>query len=160
MVKFRRFMAELADQREEEQRRLAEQLNENRLNREFAQQKMALNIARVSPTASFALAASDLAGTSLELKQRFTESANLYQETYAAFINEKTDGMGGGWWSRMNSDDEAEPIDPYELPVYEYEEPETGEFINGALPDMGILMVFNLLFFAGAFIRFLKYDVR
>ncbi|MBX2822251.1 MAG: ABC transporter permease [Rhodothermaceae bacterium] len=160
MARFRRFMSELADAREEEQQKLAEQLNENRRNREFVQQKLALNIARVSPTASFALASSDLAGTSLELKQRFVESANLYQQTYATFVNEKTGGMGGGWWSRMNSDEEADPIDPYELPVYEYVEPETSEFINGALPDMALLMVFNLLFFAGAFVRFLKYDVR
>ena len=160
MVKFNRFMTELADAREEEQRRLAEQLNENRRNREFAQQKLALNIARISPTASFALASSNLAGTSLELKQRFTDSADSYQETYAAFINEKTDGMGGGWWSRMNQQEEAEPINPSELPVYEYSEPDTSEFINGALPDMGILVLFNLLFFAGAFITFLKYDVR
>ena len=160
MLQFNRFMSELADAREEEERRLAEQLNENRRNREFAQQKLALNIARVSPTASFSLASANLAGTSLELKQRFTDSADSYQELYATFINEKTDGMGGGWWSRMNQNDEADPINPAELPVYQYEEPETSEFINGALPDMTILVLFNLLFFAGAFLTFLRYDVR
>jgi hypothetical protein len=28
------------------------------------------------------------------------------------------------------------------------------------LPDLGILVVFNVLFFMGAFVAFLKYDVR
>ena len=160
MTQFRRFMADLADAREVEERKLAEQLNENRRNREFVQQNLALNIARISPAASFSLAASDLAGTSLELKQRFTESANAYQNTYAQFINEKTDGLGGGWWSRMSPTNSDEPIDPFELPTYAYEEPPADELINGALPDIGLLMLFNLLFFAGAFVAFLKYDVR
>ena len=95
------------------------------------------------------------------MKQRFMASANTYQQTYAEFINEKTDGAGGGWWAHRGSqDDDQEPIDPYELPLYNYEEASTSELINGALPDIGILIMFNLVFFAGAFIAFLKYDVR
>lgn len=162
MTKFRRFMSELADSREEEERRFASQLNENRRNRENVQQQVALNIARISPAASFALASADLAGTSLELKRRFINSANTYQETYAQFIAEKTGGVSGGWWSRDggNNAEDRPPIDPYELPVYEYQEPPAGELIAGALPDMGVLMLFNLVFFTGAFLAFLKYDVR
>ena len=160
MLQFRRFMSELAEVREAEQRSFAEQLNEDRRNREGVQQKLALSIARISPAASFALASADLAGTSLELKHRFISSANVYQETYGKFINEKTGGVGNGWWSRGGPDTQSDPIDPYELPAYTYEEPSSSELISGALPDMGILVLFNLLFFAGAFIAFLKYDVR
>ena len=160
MTRFRRFMSELGNERESKKQVFAEQLNERRKNREGVRQKLALNIARVSPTASFSLASADLAGTSLELKERFLNSANAYQVTYAEFINEKTDGMGGGWWSRGSSDLQADPIDPYELPAYNYEEPEASEMIAGALPDMGILAFFNLIFFAGAFVAFLRYDVR
>jgi ABC-type transport system involved in multi-copper enzyme maturation permease subunit len=125
MTKFRRFMSDLADAREDEERRFASQLNEDRRNRENVQQRIALSIARISPAASFALASADLAGTSLELKQRFVNSANTYQETYAQFIAEKTGGMSGGWWSRGgdNNAENREAIDPYELPVYNYEEP-------------------------------------
>ncbi len=160
MTQFRRFMSELGNTREEAQSKFAEQLNEDRRNRENVQQKLALNIARISPTASFSLASADLAGTSLELKRRFQTTANDYQEKYAQFIDEKTDGMGGGWWSRGESETQADPIDPYELPQYNYEEPPSGELISGALPDMALLAMFNLIFFVGAFVSFLKYDVR
>lgn len=162
MTKFRRFMSELADTREEEERKFASQLNENRRNREQVQHKIALNIARISPAASYSLASADLAGTSLELKQRFINSANTYQESYAKFIAEKTGGMSGGWWSRGGGDnaEARDPIDPYELPTYSYEEPPASELIAGALPDLGVLIMFNLVFFAGAFVAFLKYDVR
>jgi hypothetical protein len=162
MTKFRRFMSDLADAREDEERRFASQLNEDRRNRENVQQRIALSIARISPAASFALASADLAGTSLELKQRFVNSANTYQETYAQFIAEKTGGMSGGWWSRGgdNNAENREAIDPYELPVYNYEEPPARELITGALPDIGVLILFNLVFFTGAFVSFMKYDVR
>ena len=160
MLQFRRFMAELGNEREDKERTFAEQLNEDRRNRENVRQKVALNIARMSPAASFSLASADLAGTSLELKQRFIESANTYQVTYKEFIDEKTDGMGGGWWSRGADDSQSEAIDPYELPSYQYEEPPPREMIAGALPDMAILAFFNLIFFVGAFVSFLKYDVR
>ena len=68
MLQFRRFMSELGNEREEAERTFAEQINEDRRNREAVQQKLALNIARISPAASFSLASADLAGTSLELK--------------------------------------------------------------------------------------------
>ncbi len=160
MMQFRTFMSELADARDEQERTFAEQLNEDRRNRENVQQRVALNIARISPAASFSLASADLAGTSLELKRRFQETADAYQVNYAEFINEKTGGMGGGWWSRGGSETQSDPIDPYELPKYTFEEPPTSELISGALPDIGLLIMFNLLFFVGAFVAFLKYDVR
>ncbi len=160
MLQFRRFMTELGNEREDAQRTFAEQLNEDRRNREAVQQKLALNIARISPAASFSLASADLAGTSLELKYRFLESANEYQVTYSDFINEKTDGMGGGWWARGGTETQSDPIDPYELPAYNYKEPAPSALIAGALPDIAILALFNLVFFVGAFVAFLKYDVR
>ena len=160
MTQFRRFMTELASTREEEERTFAEKLNEDRRNKESRQQQVALSIARISPTSSFSLASADLAGTSLELKQRFQETANAYQVTYSNFINEKTDGMGGGWWARGGDDTQSDPIDPYELPAYNFEEPPASELVSGALPDMAILVFFNLIFFVGAFVAFLRYDVR
>ncbi|MEM8485852.1 MAG: ABC transporter permease subunit [Bacteroidota bacterium] len=160
MMQFRTFMTELADARDEEERKFAEQLNEDRRNRENVQQRVALNIARISPAASFSLASADLAGTSLELKRRFQETADDYQVNYAEFINEKTGGLGGGWWSRGGGETQSEAIDPYELPAYTFEEPPASELVSGALPDIGILVMFNLLFFVGAFVAFLKYDVR
>lgn len=160
MMQFRQFMTTLADARDEEERKFAEQLNEDRRNRENVQQRVALNIARISPAASFSLASADLAGTSLELKRRFQETADDYRVSYAEFINEKTGGLGGGWWSRGGAETQSEAIDPYELPSYTFEEPPAAELISGALPDMGLLIMFNLLFFVGAFVAFLKYDVR
>jgi hypothetical protein len=158
---FRTFMSDLSTEREEKTREFASRLNEDRRNREGVRQNVALNIARLSPASAFSLAATDLMGTSLELKHRYQESANAYQQSYRQFIQQKT-GVTGGFFIVMGGEEEEEqdPIDPRELPVFEYEEPETDTFIDEALPDMGLLLVFNVLFFAGAFLAFLRYDVR
>ncbi len=161
MRNFRAFMTELGDVREEKARDFEGRLNEDRQNREAQQQNVALSVARLSPASAFSLAATDLAGTSLALKRRYTELANAYQDSYATFIRGKT-GTSGGFMitTRGQQQEEPEPIDVTELPVFTYEEPETQAFIGEALPDLGLLLIFNVMLFAGAFVAFLRYDVR
>lgn len=161
--RFRAYMSELSDARNEKSMALAGQLNEDRRNKEAAQQRVALGIARLSPTAVFSLASTNLAGTSLNLKERYQEQANAYQQSYAQFIREKT-GDNSGFMITMRSDGEEEeeppPIDTSELPQFSYEDPDTATFFEASLLDLGLLALFNLIFFAGAFVAFLRYDVR
>ena len=161
MTSFVSFMREQRDERAEQMNEFGGRLNEERQNRERVQQRLALAIARISPTAVFSLASTDLAGTSLALKQRYTDAANRYQESYAQFISEKDDGAPG--FSIMiggNDQEEPEPIDPYELPAFDYKEPAARELVSRSLLDVGLLVLFNITFFVGAFVAFLRYDVR
>lgn len=163
MEGFRAFMTELGNERNEKSQDFGGRLNEDRRNREVVQHRLALGIARLSPTSVFSLATTDLAGTSLELKQRYAEAVNRYQENYAQFIQEKTGTQGGMFFTmRLGGEEEEEPeeIDPYELPVFEYQEPTSKELVGGSLLDIGLLLLFNIVFFAGAFVAFLRYDVR
>ena len=162
MDEFRTFMSDLSDARNEKMMAFGGRLNEDRQNREAVQQRVALGLARLSPTSVFSLASTDLAGTSLDLKQRYIEMANRYQESYAQFIREKT-GTAGGFRFTMRGgqqEEEPPPIDPYELPVFDYEEPAASTLISGSLLDMALLVLFNIVFFVGAFVAFLRYDVR
>jgi ABC-type transport system involved in multi-copper enzyme maturation permease subunit len=152
-------MAELSAARTENMDLFARRLNEDRRNRERVRQRVALGISRISPASVFSLASTDLAGTSLELKQRYLDAANEYRDSYLRFLEEKTGSSTRGWWSRSNEEN-AEEIDPHELPVFDMPEAPTSSHVNRALPDLGILVVFNVLFFMGAFVAFLKYDVR
>ena len=88
------------------------------------------------------------------------EEAGRYQEIYARFLREKT---GTGVFNfRRAGEKEAppEPIDTSEVPEFLYQQPPLGESVQTAVLDFGILFVFNLFFFAGAFVAFLRYDVR
>ena len=150
-------------ERDEQVRVFSDQLNENRRNRESVQQGITLGIARLSPAATFSLAAANLAATSVDLKASFQEAASVYQQNYAKFMEEKT-GSSGGFVMRMRrhgmEEEEQEVIDPLEIPVFEYEMPAASELIESSLMDLGFLFLFNIIFFISAFVAFLRYDLR
>lgn len=140
-------------------------LNEDRQNRQRAQTRAAFALARISPTASLALATSALAGTSVRLKDQFYDEATNYRSTFTKFLTEKTGTNIGGRmiaWHTSDSDDEEdpEPIDIQEIPTFEFRNASLAESIEMALFDMGLLGLFTILFYAGAFFAFLRYDLR
>ncbi len=162
MAEFQSFMQSLSDERTQRMNAFAKQLNEERRNRKIEQERLALTLARFSPATCFSLATANLAGTSIDLKQHYLAEATGYQKTYADFMLEKT-GMaldGRHMMFRMQGDEEPEPINPDELPAFAYKPAPLAAGVNAALPDIGLLALFNLIFFAGAFIRFQSFDVR
>jgi hypothetical protein len=56
--------------------------------------------------------------------------------------------------------DEETVIDPHELPPFDYHPPALSEVLRSAALDLGLLALFNILFFTGGFVAFLRYDVR
>jgi ABC-type transport system involved in multi-copper enzyme maturation permease subunit len=162
MTALNKFMGELGDAREKKMLAFAGKLNEERRNAQQRQENLAFMIARLSPTATFSLLASRLAGTSIRLKQHFLQEAVDYQRAYSQFMEEKTGmKMGGNMvFFRVSDQDEEEPepIDPRELPAFNYADEEA--LAGGLILDFGILVSFNLILFLGAFVGFLRYDVR
>jgi ABC-2 type transport system permease protein len=163
MTKMNDFSKEQGTIREQKMNIFTQQLNEDRRNKSETRQRLALSLARISPTASFSLAAADLASTSLDLRTSYLESANEYRAQYAEFMVEQGVDDSGFRISFGHRNDEEEPpppIETRELPVFEYSPPSAGEAISESLPDLGLLMLFNIVFFAGSFVAFLRYDVR
>ena len=162
---FNKFMQDLADEREKKFNELAARLNEDRVNRQTEQQKLAMFISGISPSALFTLAASEVTGTSLRMEQQYLTQAKSYQQEYAKFMKEKT-GMNTGGFSmvfRMVTDDNAEkpkPINLNEMPQFTFAPLSTASGIGYYTGYVGVMAAFNLLFFAGAFVSFKKYDVR
>ncbi len=161
---FQQFMQGLGEERNQKLQELGGRLHEQRRNDQTQQERLAFWLARLSPTAAFSLASMNLAGTSIEMKQHYLNSANLYQQTYANFIKEKTGGVlrdGGMVFRRIGGEEnQPPPINPHEIPAFNHQQPVLGEAVNAAVVDMGLLLFFNIIFFAGAFVSFMRYDVR
>jgi ABC-type transport system involved in multi-copper enzyme maturation permease subunit len=153
---------QLADERQRKLAELDARLSEERRNRQTTQQRLALGIARLSPASAFSLAAAGLAGTSLDLPEHHMSQVAAYQERYAAFQQQKTGRSSGGIRMVIKTGDEEEPgpIDPAELPAFVWRPQTTGEVVQAGVFDLSVLALFNLLFFSGAFVAFLRYDVR
>ncbi len=166
MAGFQGFMDSISNTRMTKMDELTERLYEDRTNRQEVQEAMAFNLARLSPATSLTLATTTLAGTSLELKNQFKQQAGEYQDVWADFLEEKT-GISPRSMMRMrhvvddgSPKEEPEYIDPTELPRFEFRAEEPAEAAASTVVDMGLLLFYNLLFFAGTFVAFIRYDVR
>ncbi len=161
---FQQFMQAMADKRDAKMKQLSERLNEERTNAQQIQRRLAFGIARISPASTFTLATTELAGTSLHLERQFRDAASAYQQSYASFMFKKTGvNLSRGMIIFRSSDGEEEkpkPINAHELPSFAFSLPGLAESMRSALPDLGLLVLYNMLFFAGAFVAFLRYDVR
>jgi hypothetical protein len=128
-------------------------LYEERYNMQDQQEKLALGISRISPSAVFTLAAFELCQTSLELRNNYRDKLAAYSADYSDFINKKqADNQGETQGSRT--------VNPAEIPDFVYQSNELSVILQKVLPDMAILLLFNLVFFSGAFVAFLRYDLR
>ena len=123
------------------------------------QTRLAKNLAGISPLADFVYVARDLTGTGLRSLKYFEESASEYRRRFrdyatgvqvaveAAHKNEPT--PEGGWF-----------LDLRDHPRFVFQEESLRGKLGAALPYWGILVLFNIVFFLGAFVGFVRYDVR
>ncbi len=164
MADFNQFMQKIADERDAKMQEFSGQLNEQRENRQRVQRRVALGLARFSPSATFSLAVSALAGTSLSLEEEYKEAAVAYQRDYAAFMMQKTGMLTGGrvmmFRSVVDEGKKPQPINAHELPEFVFPKPALAGTVTESLPDIGILMLFTIVFFFGSYLAFLRYDVR
>ena len=164
--KLNQAMDSLTNIRETKMDEFSGRLDEQRTNRQAQQSNLAFTLARISPTTSLTMAISNLAGTSLPLKEHFYEETRAFSSSFGEFKREKT-GFNSGAGLRMitvkhggEPEPEPERIDPAEMPEFKYSSPGLATILAASATDVGLLAVFNLLFFAGALVAFSRYDVR
>ena len=169
------FVDKIDSEHSEKVKELTGRLNEDRHNRQMQQEKLAFGISRISPAAVFNLASTTFCGTSLDLKNNFLKQAAIYSETFNAFIREKTGEDAGSLGAVLKRATTAaiasargekveppstKPINSREIPEFIYQPSELSDILYDALPDIALLILFNIIFFSGAFISFLRYDLR
>lgn len=170
MILFNKYMDSLSTIRTTKLRSFSDRLREERTNLQLTQEKLAFSLARISPVSQLSLAITGLAGTSLHLKDRFYSKASEYRQQFSNFLKDKT-GISPNSMIRVKAKvrvgDEEDPvqnppseIDVSELPRFEFANVGLKESLADAAIDFGLLILLNLVFFAGSFVAFIKYDVR
>ncbi|MFC1526165.1 ABC transporter permease subunit [Candidatus Latescibacterota bacterium] len=124
------------------------------------QVSLSQNLARVSPSASFLFAATRLAGTGPALFRSFHDALEHFQEAQDEYRMRtfRTVYSGRGPDGRPQISD-ADWFNPEDLPRFKMTGESTADGLNGALTDILLLAVYNVLFFMLAFMRFLRYDI-
>ncbi|HID95353.1 MAG TPA: DUF3526 domain-containing protein, partial [Candidatus Latescibacteria bacterium] len=116
---------------------------------------VAQNISRISPTASYTYAATDLAGTGVENEWRLLDALRRYQRAFREYTHKKTEELkqkGKNVWA-------GDEYDISDMPYFRYTGLSLSERLAGVLRDIVVLSLFVVLFFMGAFVSFLRADV-
>ncbi len=104
----------------------------------------------LSPSAIFTHLASDLTQTGVQSEHRFRNAVERFHGQYVDYIVQKI-GRSDRLLAKPNVSD---------LPIFPYSEPSIAEIINDDMPYLLLLLLYNLMFFMGAYALFLRYDVR
>jgi ABC-type transport system involved in multi-copper enzyme maturation permease subunit len=148
------------------QRRIADatrRLEQDYRNKRNVQASLAVNLSRISPVSCYTYLISGISGTGTAEPDKFTKNAERYQEQVKAAIYDnfilKTYRLGGSSVSSVNVVDGFDSSKA-SIPEMKYEYTTMAEVLRAGWIDILLLFMFAILFFAVAFWRFNKYDVR
>ena len=132
------------------------QIEQEHQNEKQRQSAIAMNISRLSPVSCFMYAMSTLAGTGLMEEPAIKESARRFEEqmqdnVYAKVFTVKLKNSSS---SSSNFEGNNPP------PQFQQSKRSFTDILKFIWLDMVLLCLFNMILFAGAYVAFLKYDVR
>jgi ABC-type transport system involved in multi-copper enzyme maturation permease subunit len=120
------------------------------------QTKIAKNIASLSPYADYLYIATDLTGTGLRSLDHFYHVEGQYWGPFNSYKEKKVVEAR----KKDPTFDENSFLDVRDRPRFVFVEEPLKDRLTGVLPYWGILVLTNMVLFAGAFVSFLRYDVR
>jgi ABC-type transport system involved in multi-copper enzyme maturation permease subunit len=120
-----------------------------------SQQVLAMVLSRISPASSLAFGAMSIGKTGIQEHERFLNSIKSYKPVFTRWANAKM-------MQNINFKNPAEQIKPVisDMPQHTFAPQSLRDSIVMALPDFVVLILMTLVFFTGAFVSFLRYDVR
>lgn len=140
-------------QKEKEYAEFLQRLNERVDAQKARMTRVAMTLARLSPSASYQIASSSLAGNGINLKARFERAVEDFAVAHKTFADEKIAPA-------VNGTGQMEPFDVNQLPQFVQPVRPLSEVARDVILDAGLLALWALFGFAAAYVAFLSYDVR
>jgi hypothetical protein len=122
--------------------------------RKQSQESLAINLSRVSPASALTFSTMSLARTGIDEHERFLASIRAYKPIFTRWANAKMMrnlNFQTGETGKVVLDD---------MPQHKFEPEGLSRSLARTLPDFGVMLFLIIVFFAGAYVSFLKYDVR
>ncbi|HKL66897.1 MAG TPA: ABC transporter permease subunit, partial [Bacteroidales bacterium] len=166
MVEDDQLRREVQEDITENNRRLIEEAD----NLRKTQQNLAMTLARISPAGTYFNAAMSIAGTNLDMKNRYLQAMREYRDRFTTFVNNKQaeSGERSGMTFSISSSEgvkiddsrDDKSLDLSGLPNFNPISTAPGTAFIKAAPDFIILLIFTGCSFGLAFYGFLRYDMR
>ena len=152
--KFRKFLEDLQQELTSKIDKKNAAVEEEYQAKRRMQQALATNLSRVSPTSTLMFGAMTLGRTGIQEHERFLNSIKTYKPVFTTWVNArmmKSLNLRGG---------EQPKPDISDMPVHEFKSETLGQSVHSTMVDFTIMLLLVILFFTGAFVSFLRYDVR
>ena len=119
------------------------------------QQVLALNLSRISPSSAMTLSTLRLSKTGIEEHERFLNSIKTYKPIFRSwFASKRVQSMD------MTQRRQPAPPDFGDMPRHEFTPESLSDSLYSVRYDVCIMVLLNIILFVGAFMSFLRYDVR
>ena len=160
---YKKLREPIAGKYEKREAELIRQLEADYQRSHTTQNRIAVNISRLSPASTLTYIMSDLCHTGLQERENLYQQAKVYYQHLDDIYYSKmwrdmfTTPVGGSY---MRSHSEKGIAKREDLPFFTYKSRGLGEVLSRSVIDIGVLVLYTLIFFLGAYFSFLRYDVR
>jgi len=118
------------------------------------QQMLALNLSRISPASALTFGTLSLAKTGIHEHERFLNSIKTYKPIFTQWVNAKMmENLD------FNARQQPKPVLD-DMPQHEFMPMSLADAFSLSLPDLVVMVMMIIVLFAGAFVSFLRYDIR
>ncbi|TET73063.1 MAG: DUF3526 domain-containing protein [Candidatus Aminicenantes bacterium] len=119
------------------------------------QQRLAVNLSRISPASALMFASMSLARTGINEHERFLNSVKTYKPIFTKWINQKM-------MRSLNLEEGGQQPKPEldDMPQHEFMPERFSDSFSRIMPDLVLMIFLIILFFIGAYVSFIRYDVR
>ena len=128
-----------------------------------AQIEVSILLARISPSANYVYATAGLAGSGLNDFSGLRQYIQRYRDEFVGWLREEQQRRNREAEGISDPSERQEitdaPVDPDDLPQYAPPRGSLGHVLVAAQTDLLILLMFNVIFFLGAYMKFLRYDL-
>jgi ABC-type transport system involved in multi-copper enzyme maturation permease subunit len=121
-----------------------------------SQERVAINLSRISPASALVFSTMSLARTGLDEQDRFLASVRRYKVVFAEWINAQSQKTFK--YNRVLGDRPL--VDLAGMPQFTFEPESLSKSLARVLPDVGLMAVLIIVLYVGAYISFRKYDIR
>jgi ABC-type transport system involved in multi-copper enzyme maturation permease subunit len=134
----------------------------------FEQTRLANSISRISPISLYENVMSALAGTDMANFRQFIDDVKEHRKDIVEYMHSRTSNFTSLSFFTPCTEEEigtgitgdtAEPLELSDLPRFTYRADIVGT-LRRVIPDLAFLVFGSVLFFALAFVAFLRYDIR
>lgn len=132
-------------------------------NRQERLADLAVGLSRISPASALTYASMNLAGTGIEGHDHFLTSARAYKEKFVEYVDRKLAETGQSnvfIMAGMAQRPPDKPVDISDMPIFHFQREPLSDTLGRITVDLVLMGLLTVVFFAGAYVSFLKYDVR